>query len=89
MDQYTFTPHIRLEDALVVVENVVEYTLEFDTPIWMMSVDMRKTFDTIDHKALLQGLRDHGVAEHYVHLLAKLYIDQYGSANDSSNFPIT
>ena len=31
-DQHAFTSHIRLEDALVVVENVVEYALEFDTP---------------------------------------------------------
>ena len=50
---------------------------------------IKKTFDIIDHKALLHGLRDHGVAEPYIRLLGKLYTDQHASVNDSSTFPIT
>ena len=36
----------------IIIENVGEYTLEFDTPIWIRSMDIRKTFDTIDHRVL-------------------------------------
>ena len=88
VDQHIFTFHIRLEDALVIVENDVEYVLEFDTPIWMMSTDIWKTFDIIDHKVLLNGLRTYGVVESYINLLGKLYICQMGTVNDSSSFPI-
>ena len=30
MDQHAFTPHIRIEDALLCAEVVIEYALEFD-----------------------------------------------------------
>lgn len=88
IDQYAFTPHIRLEDAVIIVENVIEYVHEFDTPVWMMSMDMRKAFDTIDHEALLNGLRGHGVAEPYIHLLGKFYTGRQDTVNGSFPFPI-
>ena len=62
IDQYTFTPHISIEDALLCCEVAIEYSLEFDIPLWMMSMDMRTAFDTIDHSALFTGLSHHGVA---------------------------
>ena len=33
VDQYSFSSHIRLEDALVIVENMIEYAHEFDIPV--------------------------------------------------------
>ena len=38
----------------------------------MLSMDMRKAFDTIDHLALVQALRSRGLPESYVSLLSLL-----------------
>ena len=51
-------------------------------------MDLRKAFDSIDHRALFEGLRAHGISEEYVTLLKLLYIDQRGSVNGSASFPI-
>ena len=51
-------------------------------------MDMRKAFDTVEHGALIDALRDHGVEETYLNLLMILYADQRGTANDSASFAI-
>lgn len=67
--QHTFTPDVRLDDVLLSIENTIEYILEFDTPIWLMSVDMCKMFDSIEYDSLFDALTSHGLAWEYVILL--------------------
>ena len=50
---------------------------------------MRKAFDTIEHKPLLNALRQQGVDEEYIELIRALYSDQTGSVNGSMSFRIT
>ena len=57
-------------------------------PLWMLSIDLRKAFDTVDHEALLHALQLHGIDEKYRVLLQVLYSNQYGCANGSRDFPI-
>ena len=87
-DQHGFTPGIRIEDALLCAEVVLEYHEEFTLPIWMLSMDMRKAFDMIDHLALINALRSKGLSEEYISLLSLLYADQSGTVNRSSAFLI-
>ena len=87
-EQHAFTPGIRIEDALLSAEVAIEYALEFDTPLWLMSMDMRKIFDTIEFRALFQALRNHGLDESYLQLLKVLYSKPTGTANGSDEFPI-
>ena len=54
----------------------------------MLSMDMRKAFDTNDHWALIQALRSKGLPNEYVSLLFLLYANQSGSVNRSSVFAI-
>ena len=61
---------------------------EFNLPLWMVSMDMRKAVDTIDHPAVIRALRSRGFPEAYVALLSMLYANQMASVNGSSNFPI-
>ena len=61
-DQHGFTPGIRIEDALLCAEVAIEHHLEFQLPMWMLSMDIRKTFNTIDHSALMQSLRSKGLS---------------------------
>ena len=52
-DRHAFTPGIRIEDALLCAEVVIENSLEFHKPLWILSMDLRKAFDTVDHDQLL------------------------------------
>ena len=61
---------------------------EWNLPVWMISLDLRKAFDTIKFIPLFTALRKRGVPEAYVQLLAALYEKQKGSVNGSSFFDI-
>ena len=87
-DQHGFTPGIRIEDALVCAEITIEHHQEFQLPLWMLSMDMRKAFDTIDHAALMQALRSKGLSDEYISLLTILYSGQKDTVNHSSEFLI-
>ena len=87
-DQHAFTPKIRIEDALTCAEITIEYALEFQVPLWLLSMDLRKAFDTVDHQALFQSLCLHGISEAYVVLLKALYSNQSGSVHGSQFFSI-
>ena len=84
-DQHAFTPDIRLEDVLVCVESAIENALVFNTPLWILSMDLRKAFDTVEHQALFQALQDHNIPDAYVELLQRLYHNQTGSVHDSAH----
>ena len=88
VDQNAFTPGIRIEDALLSAEASIEYALEYNVPLWMMSLDLRKAFDTIDHKFLLQSIGYHGLDPAYISLLKILYSNQTGSVKTSRSFKI-
>ena len=45
-------------------------------PLWILSIDMRKAFDTIDHRALMEALRSRNLPDEYVALLSLLYTNQ-------------
>ena len=88
-DQYGFTPNIRLEDALLTAEVSIEHVLEFNVPLWVMSLDLRKAFGSVTHSAVFDALRDHGVEESYISLIARLYEGQTGTVHDSKDFKIS
>ena len=60
-EQHAFTPDKRIEDALLYAEVVTEYSLEFNVPLWLLSMDLRKAFDTISHEQFLLSLGYHGL----------------------------
>ena len=71
-NQYGFRPSIRLEDALVVVEGMISKCNEHHLPIWLASLDFKKTSDTITNKVIFEALRNQGVAEPMIALLLDL-----------------
>ena len=57
-----------------------------------MNMDMRKAFDTIDHKTLLRALRSRRLPKEYIYiyisLISILYGNQRASVNHSSEFSV-
>jgi len=88
-DQFGFRPACSIDDAFTVLENMCSKTAEFDTPLWMASLDLKKAFDQIEFAPLLQAVSEQGVPDHYVNLLAALYKDQTAATRGSRSFPIT
>ena len=72
-EQHAFSPGIRIEDALLCAECAIEHALEFNIPLWLLSLDLRKAFDTVDHQSLFQALEFHGISLPYITLLQSLY----------------
>ena len=48
-DQHGFTSDIRIEDALLCTEIVIDNNQTCKLLPWMLRMDMHKVFDTIDH----------------------------------------
>ena len=52
--------------------------VEYNVPVWVLTIDLKKAFDRVDHTALFYALREQMDPE-YVCLLEKLYETQYGN----------
>ena len=77
-EQMGFRPKRGADDAFIVLESVVSRALEFNSPVWIVSVDLSKAFDRIEYHALFEALRRQGVPTPYISLLRLLYRGQRG-----------
>ena len=87
-DQYGFRRKRSTSQALLVLENIMGKALEFNTDIWIISLDLRKAFDRVEHGRLFESLLDQGLPVGYVTLLKLLYRRQRGKLNGDIEFPI-
>ena len=69
-DQFGFRRDRRIEDVFAILESVISKTIEWNLPLWMVSIDLRKAFDRISYPALFQALREQNVPESYIQLLS-------------------
>ena len=72
-DQFGFRKDRRIDDVLGILENMVGKTSEWNLPLWIASLDLRKAFDRILHQPLFRTLQLQKVPEGYVQLLVVLY----------------
>ena len=72
----TVSPDIRIEDALLNAEVVLEHRQEFNLQLCTLSMDMLKVVGTIDHQVLIGALRSKGLPDAYIALLFLLYANQ-------------
>ena len=70
------------------MESVIATSLEYRLPVYVLSIDLSKAFDRIDHDALLEALREHNLPEGYLALLSRLYSDQRGILDGQHAFGI-
>ena len=87
-DQCGFRSGIRIEDALGIFETIASGNTEYGIPLCIASLDLKKAFDTIEHHALFDALREQDLLPSEIALLLDLYTDQRGSANGSAEFDI-
>ena len=87
-DQFGFRRNKRIDDVFCILENMIGRCNEWNVPLWMISLDLRKAFDRIQHEPLFEALREQGVPNPYIQLLAALYENQQGCVNGSRMFLI-
>jgi len=87
-EQFGFRTQRSTGDALLIAESVISRAIEFNIDIWIISIDLKKAFDRIEHPALFQALESHGLNLGYRQLLQELYYGQRGILNDNVSFPI-
>ena len=86
-EQFGFRTDCGTDEALMILECITGAALEWNLPLWALSVDLRKAFDKLEHNALLSSLSELGLPSEYVALLKCIYSEQIGTVNGVS-FPI-
>ena len=67
-DQAAYRRGFSTIDHLHAVTQVLEKTTEYNIPLYMAFVNYAKAFDSIQHGAVFEALRIHGVQENYATL---------------------
>ena len=88
MMQMGFRSKRGTDDALIVLESVVGKCIEFNIPLWFVSLDLRKAFDRIEWPQLFSALEDQGLPRGCRSLLNQLYGGQCGFLASGDTFPI-
>ena len=73
VDQAAYRKTFSTDDHTFVVTQVVEKSLEYNLPIWLVLIDYTKAFDTVEHTMLWKVLADQGVPPDFILLLQRLY----------------
>ena len=81
-DQYGFRPGVRIEDALLVAESLISKTLEWNVPLWMASLDLKKAFDRVQHDYLFAALQEQHIDDSVIALLLEISSGQVGSVGE-------
>ena len=87
--QMGFRPGRGTDDALAVLECAVSNSIEFNAPLWIVSVDLSKAFDRVEYHALFEAIGQQGVPAPYVSLLRLLYRQQHGLVPGAEPFAVT
>ena len=75
-DQHEFRRLKSTIQALFVVESMISNSFEFQFPLWLVSIDLKKAFDRVDHIVLFTALESQGLDIQYINLLRSLYLKQ-------------
>ena len=62
-------------DHIHSIAQVLEKTTEYNIPLYMAFVDYEKAFDSIQHRAVFETLRKHGVQEKYINIIKETYTE--------------
>ena len=78
-DQFGFKMDRKIDDVFGIVENMIGESNEWNIPLWICSLELRKAFDRVLHQPLFDILRHQNVHDGYLHLLGVLYKGQKGT----------
>jgi len=71
--QAGFRPHRSCTDHINTMRIVVEQSLEYCSPLYMIFVDFERAFDSLKHSLIWQTLTERGVPTKLVNIIKELY----------------
>ena len=87
-DQFGFRPKHRIECALLILECLISKSQEWNMPLWIASLDLKKAFGRVRLPAIVSALESHGIGDSMIHTLKDLYSREEGRIDDQHCFPI-
>ena len=75
VEQSGFTPGRSTTDRIFTLNTIIQSRKEFQKPLWIVFVDLKAAFDSVDHMALWKLLRSLGLHSKVVDLMEGLYTD--------------
>ena len=84
--------HLALGKASVflfcIFEDLIRKANEWGLLRWLVSLDLSKVFDSVNHKALFNVFELQGVSDGLISIIKLLYKNQTSRVDDSKRFPI-
>eukprot|EP00959_Pyramimonas_sp_CCMP1952_P077060 1610753-Pyramimonas_sp.AAC.1 len=77
-----FRPQKGEGDALLILESVISKSFDWNVPVWMVSIDLKKAFDKVKYNTLFTALEQQGIDNKYILLLQRLRAQQTGRVGD-------
>src|SRR6266487_1049940 len=80
--QSGFCANRNILDAFLEYNMILENPNKIPTPLWLVFLDQKKTYDRVNHKYLLQTLSLFGFSNHFCDLIGGLYRNQTATISD-------
>ena len=74
-EQAGFRKGFSTTDHLQTINQIIEKCNEFNIPLCLAFIDYEKAFDSIEHWAIFEALKDIGIHETYVNILKDIYTE--------------
>ena len=72
-----FTKNRRIEDNLLILSYCIEYSFEKKKPLYVISIDIKKAFDSVERGTLIKVLKKYKVDPNIINTIALLYSNDY------------
>lgn len=74
-EQQGFRPNRSTVDAIFTIRQMIEKSLEYQKPLFLCLVDLKKAFDRVQIADVLETLREHKIHENYINVVEHLNKD--------------
>ena len=62
--------------------------MEYNIPLYKAFVDYEKAFDSIQHRAVFEALRAHGVQKKYINIIKETYAERRAQARTEKKLAV-
>ena len=72
-EQSGFRRNRGTRDAIFILRNIIEQTLEWNTVLYLVFVDYEKAFDSLHRETLWKIMKYYGIPDKYIRLVKMFY----------------
>lgn len=84
--QYGFRANRSTQDLIFSLRQLQEHAIEWNKPLFALFIDFSQAFDSLDRSDLFRILRDIGIPDRIVNILASLHSDTFAKVRIGNSF---